>query len=144
MIKENSFITIFTIIFVIVFVNILNWWLQRTNSIVIVVCGLKTSHALDLVEISGKILIPCTVKTTLSDFSFSWILNGLGECKLSCLDSLFVGRKPMVALSLVELPGHSGHLALAMGGLDNKVHIYSGERTGKVCIQCIIFFTFFC
>lgn len=41
----------------------------------------------------------------------------------------------MVALSLVELPGNSGHLALAMGGLDNKIHIYSGERTGKVCIH---------
>lgn len=58
----------------------------------------------------------------------------LGECKLSCLDSIVAGKKPMVALSLVELPENSGHLALAMGGLDNKIHIYSGERTGKVCI----------
>ncbi|KAL6573806.1 hypothetical protein OROHE_002265 [Orobanche hederae] len=55
-----------------------------------------------------------------------------GECKLSYLDSLVTGKKPMVALSLVELPENSGHLALAMGGLDNKIHIYSGERTGKV------------
>lgn len=47
----------------------------------------------------------------------------------------------MVALSLVELPGNGGHLALAMGGLDNKIHIYSGERTGKVCIiWCISIF----
>lgn len=53
---------------------------------------------------------------------------------MSCLDSIATGKKPMVALSLVELPGNSGHLAMAMGGLDNKIHIYSGERTGKVCI----------
>ncbi|KAK6146841.1 hypothetical protein DH2020_020710 [Rehmannia glutinosa] len=59
-----------------------------------------------------------------------------GECKLSCLDTLFVGKKPMVALSLTELPGNSGHLALAMGGLDNKIHIYSGERTGKFVHAC--------
>lgn len=38
----------------------------------------------------------------------------------------------MVALSLAELPGNSGHIVLAMGGLDNKVHLYCGERTGKV------------
>lgn len=66
--------------------------------------------------------------------SHSYIhLSVLGECKLSCLDTISV-KKPMVALSLVELPGKTEHLALAMGGLDNKIHIYSGERTGKVCI----------
>ncbi|KAH6763057.1 elongator protein 2 [Perilla frutescens var. hirtella] len=63
-------------------------------------------------------------------------LSAGGECKLSCLDSIVAGRKPMVALSLVELPGNSGHLALAMGGLDNKIHIYSGERTGKFVHAC--------
>lgn len=63
-------------------------------------------------------------------------LRAGGECKLSCLDSIIVGRKPMVALSLVELPGNGGHLALAMGGLDNKIHIYSGERTGKFVHAC--------
>ena len=57
----------------------------------------------------------------------------VGDCKLSRLESLFVGPKAMVALSLAELPGSSGHLVLAMGGLDNKIHIYCGERTGKVC-----------
>lgn len=39
----------------------------------------------------------------------------------------------MVALSLAELPGSAGHLVLAMGGLDNKIHLYCGETTGKVC-----------
>ncbi|XP_031251939.1 elongator complex protein 2 [Pistacia vera] len=59
-----------------------------------------------------------------------------GDCKLSCLDSLFVGSKAMVALSLAELPGNAGHLVLAMGGLDNKVHLYCGERTGKFVRAC--------
>lgn len=31
------------------------------------------------------------------------------------------------------LPGSLGGIVLAMGGLDNKVHLYCGERTGKVC-----------
>lgn len=59
-----------------------------------------------------------------------------GECKLSCLETLFVGSKPMVALSLAELPGNSGHMVLAMGGLDNKIHLYCGERTGKFVHAC--------
>lgn len=60
-------------------------------------------------------------------------LGALGECKLTCMDSIFVGRKPMVALSLIGLLGSSGHLVLAMGGLDNKIHIYTGKRYEKVC-----------
>lgn len=63
-----------------------------------------------------------------------------GECKLLCLESLFVGSKTMVALSLAELPGNGNHIVLAMGGLDNKVHVYCGERTGKVCNLNIILF----
>ncbi|KAG2709425.1 hypothetical protein I3760_05G238900 [Carya illinoinensis] len=59
-----------------------------------------------------------------------------GDCKLLCLESLFVGLKPMVALSLAELPGNTGHLVLAMGGLDNKIHLYCGERTGKFLHAC--------
>lgn len=56
----------------------------------------------------------------------------LGECKLSCLDSFSVGSKSMVALSMAELPGDSRQFVLAMGGLDNKIHLYCGGRTGKV------------
>ncbi|XWS22465.1 hypothetical protein CRYUN_Cryun29cG0037100 [Craigia yunnanensis] len=37
----------------------------------------------------------------------------------------------MVALSLAQLPGNTGLIALAMGGLDNKIYLYCGERTGK-------------
>lgn len=59
-----------------------------------------------------------------------------GDCKLSCLESLFVGSKAMVALSLAELPGNTGHLVLAMGGLDNKIHLYCGVRTGKFVRAC--------
>lgn len=60
-------------------------------------------------------------------------MHFLGDCKLSFLESIFVGSKSMVALSLSELPGNTGHVVLAAGGLDNKVHLYCGERTGKVC-----------
>lgn len=49
----------------------------------------------------------------------------------------------MVALSLAQLPGNSGQLVLATGGLDNKIHIYCGERTGKVCSTLWILFFFF-
>ncbi|XP_010279373.1 PREDICTED: elongator complex protein 2 [Nelumbo nucifera] len=59
-----------------------------------------------------------------------------GDCKLSCLQALSVGTKPMVALSLAELPGSSGHIVLAMGGLDSKVHLYCGERIGKFVHAC--------
>ncbi|KAF8407254.1 hypothetical protein HHK36_006381 [Tetracentron sinense] len=59
-----------------------------------------------------------------------------GDCKLSCLESLFVGSKPMVALSLAKLPGNTEHIVLAMGGLDNKVHLYYWERTGKFIRAC--------
>lgn len=64
----------------------------------------------------------------------------VGDCKLSCLKSLYVGSKPMVALSLAELPGSTGHLLLAMGGLDNKIHLYCGERTGKVCYIRFVYY----
>lgn len=65
-----------------------------------------------------------------------------GECKLSCLNSISVGSKPMVALSLAELPGSNGRIVLAMGGLDSKIHLYCGERTGQVCSHEQIDLTF--
>lgn len=80
---------------------------------------------------------------TSSDLSYCYVVLGanitsmfdlffVGDCTLSCSDSLLVGQKPMVALSLAELPGNSRQLVLAMGGLDNKIHLYCGERNGKV------------
>ncbi|KAF4350995.1 hypothetical protein F8388_021702 [Cannabis sativa] len=59
-----------------------------------------------------------------------------GDCKLLCLDSLSVGSKPMVALSLAELPGNNGRIVLAMGGLDNKIHLYCGGRSEKFVHAC--------
>ncbi|GAB2297006.1 Elongator subunit elp2 [Dionaea muscipula] len=59
-----------------------------------------------------------------------------GDCKFSCIQSFSVGSKSMVALSLAELPGNPGHMILAMGGLDNKIHLYSGETTGKFVRAC--------
>jgi len=52
---------------------------------------------------------------------------------VSCLHSLSVGLKPVVSLSLAVLPEQGGHLILAMGGLDHKIHIYCGDKAGKVC-----------
>ncbi|XP_010932527.2 elongator complex protein 2 isoform X1 [Elaeis guineensis] len=62
-----------------------------------------------------------------------------GDCKVSCLESLSVGSKPMVTLSLAELPGDAGctgDLVLAMGGLDQKIHLYCGDQTGKFVRAC--------
>lgn len=63
-----------------------------------------------------------------------WVV--LGDCKLLYLESLSIGSKPMVALALAELPGNTD-LVLAMGGLDNKIHLYCGERSGKVCMHLL-------
>lgn len=59
-----------------------------------------------------------------------------GDCTVTCLDSLYCGLKPMVTLSLAELPGSSTHLVLAMGGLDNKIHLYCGETKGQFVRAC--------
>ncbi|KAK8959179.1 Elongator complex protein 2 [Platanthera guangdongensis] len=58
------------------------------------------------------------------------------ECKVSCLESLPVGLKPVVALSLAELPGEKENLVLATGGLDNKIHLYCGVSKGKFVHAC--------
>lgn len=70
---------------------------------------------------------------------------------MSFLESVCVGSKSMVAVSLSELPGNTGHVVLATGGLDNKVHLYCGKRTGEVCNLRLIHLcygflhlTFFC
>lgn len=48
------------------------------------------------------------------------------------MESIPVGAKAMVAISMAELPGSAGQIVLATGGLDNKIHLYCGDRTGKV------------
>ncbi|CAH8337648.1 unnamed protein product [Eruca vesicaria subsp. sativa] len=58
------------------------------------------------------------------------------ECKVLCLDTLSVDSKAIVALSLAELPQSPGRFVLAMGGLDNKIKLYCGERTGKFTSVC--------
>ncbi|EPS60505.1 hypothetical protein M569_14298, partial [Genlisea aurea] len=58
------------------------------------------------------------------------------ECELSLLDSSIICKRPVVALSLTELLGNSNRIALAVGGLDNKIQIYSGERTGQLSHSC--------
>ncbi|KAF2310940.1 hypothetical protein GH714_018673 [Hevea brasiliensis] len=84
-----------------------------------------------LITLPGhKASVNCTHWIPSNKFAFR------GECKLSCVETLFVGSKPMVSLSLAELPGNSGYIVLAMGGLDSKVHLYCGERTGKFIHAC--------
>lgn len=51
------------------------------------------------------------------------------------MDSFSVGTKSVVAISLAELPGSSGQIVLAMGGLDNKIHLHCGGRSGKVFLS---------
>uniref|UniRef100_A0A0A9D3X7 Elongator complex protein 2 n=1 Tax=Arundo donax TaxID=35708 RepID=A0A0A9D3X7_ARUDO len=62
--------------------------------------------------------------------------NNGGSCKVSCLHSLSVGSKPMVSLSLAVLLEQESHLILAMGGLDHKIHIYYGDKSGKFIKAC--------
>ena len=62
-----------------------------------------------------------------------FLIKCAGDCTVSCSEFFSVGPKPMVTLSLSELPGNAGQMILALGGLDHKIHLYCGERTGKVC-----------
>lgn len=59
-----------------------------------------------------------------------------GNFGILCLDTLNVGSKPMVTLSLAKLPGNNELLVLAAGGLDNKVHLYCNDATGKFHHAC--------
>ncbi|PKI59817.1 hypothetical protein CRG98_019823 [Punica granatum] len=58
------------------------------------------------------------------------------ECTVSHVESIPVGSKAMVTISLAQLPGSAGQIVLAMGGLDNKIHLYCGDRTGKFMHAC--------
>ncbi|KAJ3677550.1 hypothetical protein LUZ60_003274 [Juncus effusus] len=59
-----------------------------------------------------------------------------GKCQVSCLDSISVGNKPMVALSLSILPNENNSLLLAMAGLDQKIHIYYSTQNQKFTHAC--------
>lgn len=71
-------------------------------------------------------------KQYLNRLFSSSVLSVAEECKVVCLDSICVDTKAIVTLSLAELPQNPGRFALVLGGLDNKVKLYCGERTGKV------------
>ncbi|EOY00048.1 Elongator protein 2 isoform 1 [Theobroma cacao] len=108
------------------------------------VLQLPRSHKKGITCINGFMVSPSDAifATSSSDgtvciwdavFPFS---SSGGDCKLSCLETLIVGSRPMVTLSLAQLPGNTGHIVLAMGGLDNKIYLYCGERTGKFVHAC--------
>lgn len=61
-----------------------------------------------------------------------WVVM-TGECDLCLVQSVNVGSKVMVAVTLSCLPDSSDTFLLAMGGLDNQVHLYVGASTGQVC-----------
>ncbi|CAL0316407.1 unnamed protein product [Lupinus luteus] len=107
------------------------------------VLQLPQSHKKGVTCISGIIVsqTEAMFASTSSDGSVClwelvFPLRSGGECKVSCLDSFSVGSKSMVALSLAELPGNSEQIVIAMGGLDNKIHLYCGGRTGKFVHAC--------
>ncbi|XVF02220.1 hypothetical protein REPUB_Repub04eG0156800 [Reevesia pubescens] len=111
----------------------------------------KWRHALQLLQSHNKGITCITgFMVSLSDAIFAtsssdgtvcvWDVvfpsSSGGDCKLSCLETLIVGSRPMVTLSLAQLPGNTGLIALAMGGLDNKIYLYCGERRGKFVRAC--------
>lgn len=58
-----------------------------------------------------------------------------GACDITMLQSINVGAKVMVAVTLSSLPGSSTSFLMAMGGLDQQVHLYVGGLTGQVLFQ---------
>lgn len=55
-----------------------------------------------------------------------------GACEVTLLQSINVGTKVMVAVTLSSLPGSSTSYLMAVGGLDSQVHLYVGGVTGQV------------
>lgn len=101
------------------------------------------SHEKGITCIAGLIISPLEAlfASTSSDGTVHiWEVgfpsqNG-GDFKLSLLQVISVGSRAMAALSLSELPGNAADWILAMGGLDNKVHLYVGERNQKFLHAC--------
>lgn len=88
---------------------------------------------------SGKHLVPLqtpqpAVYSIRINPNFILVFFVAEECKVLCLYSFSADSKAIVTLSLAELPQNPGRFALAMGGLDNKIKLYCGERTGKVLL----------
>ncbi|KAG0608058.1 hypothetical protein M758_8G074700 [Ceratodon purpureus] len=59
-----------------------------------------------------------------------------GACDITMLQSINVGTKVMVAVTLSALPGSSTSFLMAMGGLDEQVHLYVGDLTGQFKSVC--------
>lgn len=56
----------------------------------------------------------------------------VGACEFTMLQSISVGTKVMVAVTLSPLPSSSSSYLIAVGGLDNHVYLYVGCTTGQV------------
>ncbi|KAF6168952.1 hypothetical protein GIB67_038449 [Kingdonia uniflora] len=64
------------------------------------------------IMISQTAAIFASTSSDCTVYVWEMLLPSTGEdhCKLSCLDPLFLGSKPMVALFLAELPGNTGRI----------------------------------
>lgn len=61
-----------------------------------------------------------------------------GECKVSFLQSISTGSRPVIAVALALLPGSTHDVLMAMGGLDNHIRLYCGTRYGQFVPACIL------
>ncbi|KAI5064155.1 hypothetical protein GOP47_0020825 [Adiantum capillus-veneris] len=61
-----------------------------------------------------------------------------GECKLSFLQCIATGSRAVVAVSLALLPDSASGVLLAMGGLDNNIHLHSAMQDGQFVPACIL------
>lgn len=59
-----------------------------------------------------------------------------GACEFTMLQSISVGTKVMVAVTLSPLPSSSSSYLIAVGGLDNHVYLYVGCTTGQFKQVC--------
>lgn len=67
----------------------------------------------------------------------------IGVCEITLLQTIDVGTKVMVSVTLSSLPGSSTSYVMAMGGLDSQVHLYVGTATGQVRTSFVFPVSFF-
>lgn len=65
-------------------------------------------------------------------------LEVAGECNVTFLQSILIGSRAALTVSLVALPTDVNSIMLAMGGLDNNVRLYCGTREGQFAAVCTL------
>ncbi|KAJ7525449.1 hypothetical protein O6H91_17G051700 [Diphasiastrum complanatum] len=104
---------------------------------------LSTAHEKSVTCISGMTLsgLDALFVSTSSDGTVRiWKLRlpaqAGGDCSVALLQSINVGVRVMVAVTLAFLPRNSEYIILAMGGLDNQIHLYVGTALGQFVPAC--------